>query len=111
MRKVDTSLWKSDVTKVYSEDLTNEVLISVGADNRCIVTDVYLSVDDNVGAIEVDFENGDPIARLYSSQFNRFAFNDSKNAGGTGEDVIISGDITTDNELFVKINYVISKGE
>ena len=108
MIKVDTSLWKSSYAKVYTNDtLSDEVLISVGEDSSCVITDVYLATNANIGAVKLDFDGGDPIARLYSSQFNRFSFNDSKHQGDSGEDVVLTADIGEEEELFVKINYII----
>jgi len=104
------------IESTYSQEITtdksganSEVIIDCPDDHRLIVHDVFLSAAGNVGEIKLDFDDdgdaGDPVARLYTSQFNRASFSNMTLKGEEGEDIEFDGNGSSDS-IFVVINYI-----
>ncbi len=102
---VDTRSIESSHSEVIDEAKTNHVLISPASGNRIVVRGVFLLADDDIGPVSVDFEDGDAIARMYTSQFKKISLTNMTLEGGENEDVRITGG-QSDKELFVIINYI-----
>lgn len=96
---------KTTFTEVYNSDVS-ETIIEPAEGNSLIVTDAYLAVDSNSGKISLDFENGDPISRLYSSQFHRVSLREISIEGSENDGVVLDADISDGDELIVIIAYV-----
>lgn len=85
-----------------------EVLIEPNAENKIIIHDVFIVADSNVGEIKLDWNiNGQPIARAYTSQFQRASFTNLTVVGDVDEKVVLSGG---DDKFFVTINYIEVEG-
>jgi len=102
---VDTQSIESTITKEYTTNI-DEVILSPSDGNRLIVHDVFLMADGNIGPVDLDWENnGDPISRLYTSQFNRASFTNITIQGEKDKGINLKAD-AQGNKLFLAINYV-----
>lgn len=108
---VDTQSIESSHAEIITEDKTDYELIAPGSGNKLVIHDVFITAEGNVGPVEIDFDDGgDPIARLYSSQFNRLSLNNMTIKGGIDEKVVLNGGDSSD-DVFVVINYVEISGQ
>lgn len=112
---VDTqSIESTYVVEIDDEDYstTPKTLISPSEGNRIIIQDVFMQINDpDVGEVSLDFDNNEPIARLYGAQFARSNFTNITVQGEVDASVELSADVTG-NKLFIVINYIeVNAGE
>ena len=109
---VDTQCIESTISKEYeNENIESTTILSPSTGNSIIVYDVFLAADGNIGAVELDWQdNGDPIARIYTSQFSRASFTNMTNKGEKDKGIVLNANVT-DKKLFLLINYVEVEGD
>lgn len=93
-------------TEVISSDKTDYDLITVGSGKEIEVAGVQISVGGNVGEVCIDFEDGTPVKRLYSSNKTQVASQHVAVHGGDGNNLQLTGSGGT-ADIFVAINYMI----
>ncbi len=100
----ETQSIESTFTEEYTQNQTDEEVITPAEGNKLVVKDVSLHTKATSGTVELDF-NGTKVARLYSSVNNRFTPTVSTIKGAVDEPLVLNS-TTGDNELFVSVNYV-----
>ena len=105
------STYVEEISGDYSENGDGpKDLITPSSGNKIIIKDVFMQIDANKGKMNLDFDDGEKIARLYSSQFHRVSFTNMTIPGNKDAKVQFTGDVGSDN-LFVVINYIEVAGD
>ena len=101
--KTDIYTAQEGVTAEYAASQTDTILISPSSGNKIIVTGFHIHASGNIGEITVEFDGGDFIGKLYSSQNTRLAAGNFKKEGAVDTDVLVQGG---GDSFVVILNYI-----
>lgn len=101
--KADVYSAQDGVTAEYAASQTDTVLLSPSSGNKIIVTGFLIHASGNVGEITVEFDGGDFIGKMYSSQNTRIAAGNFKKEGAADTDVLVQGG---GDSFTIMLNYI-----
>lgn len=101
--KTDIYSAQEGETAEYSSSQTDTVFLSPSSGNKIIVTGFHIHSSGNVGEITVEFDGGDFIGKLFSSQNTRIAAGNFKKEGAVDTDVLVQGG---GDSFVVMLNYI-----
>ncbi len=96
---------KNTFTDVYSEDITDEIILSPEPGQKLMIVGILTAIDADTGNIMLDFaESGMIVWRHYGARFKSQPVTDMSLIGDPDEDLILN---TTqgENDVFILINY------
>jgi len=100
--KVDPQRSIKTFTGEFSNSQTDTSIISPNSGNKIIVEYILIHSNGNVGEIDLDFDSGDKIGKLYTSQNTRILLNNLTKEGAIDKDVLLNGG---GDSFFVAIGY------
>ncbi len=101
--KTDIYSAQEGETAKYTSSQTDTVFLSPSSGNKIIVTGFQIHASGNIGEITVEFDGGDFIGKLFSSQNTRIAAGNFKKEGAVDTDVLVQGG---GDSFVVMLNYI-----
>lgn len=106
---VDVASFKKGYTEVLTETVDKEIMTPQD-DTRIVVYNIVMTADGNIGTVKLDFVDGAPITRFYSSAHNRLKVSDVGLTGDNGQAINLEGG-SSDNECFILVSYAEINGK
>lgn len=101
--RVDPQRSVTTFTNEYSSSQSDTAIISPSSGNKIVVEYVFIHANGNVGEIDLDFDGGDKIGKLYSSQNTRLSMNNLTKEGDVDQDVLLNGG---GDSFFIAVGYI-----